>query len=631
MQDQDLHQVRAQLVELLSAADLDAILQDLVTDKELSRFRAARQRLSGGKLAVAVLGRQGVGKSTLLNALVGRRLLPMDETETTNVICTLEGTTEKERAVVRFADGREETGPISDDFLRQYTDEQLNPGNEKRVEAVACYLRSPLLDTGVQLVDTPGVGSLTPSTERVTRDYLKNVSLGLFLISTAPTLLDSESLFLRTTWEFSRSFVFVQNAWASSQQEVVDAEKENLKKLREIAKEEGGDDSVLLKIVDVHRGLEGQRNARPDHVEQSGLSDLILALRERLSKGAGRALVLAEGHTAQVALQAALSSVRLRLASLAKEGTEDEGAFLNRQREAREKLDALEDEWRAALKTFRGAYDEIFGRFQEAVEIRVSEVEDAITSLIESRKLDATKVNAAFEEKLQVSLRAPLLTLQREFGAAVKEVVDEATRIAAEASSVAVVAVGFKSTAEDLLWIERKETLGRGLGYIGGAGVALFGGMALWAAGAALIAGETVAAAAAAAAAAVPGVGWAVAAGVLIAGYTIRELHKREAVKTLLRAVHRGATETRRKLVRRTKEDLKEKASEVEQTLDTGLRAQISQQRRVLEDLERDRRKKGAQRESVVQRLQGSEGVVTEALRAIGDTLGGVAGRSARG
>jgi Dynamin family len=138
------------------AAALDE-LSGLAGDDDRATLDALRGRLAGQRLRVLVVGEAKRGKSTLVNALLGRALLPVGVTPLTALATTVRyGRDEGVSAV--FRDGRAESFPLS--ALGDLVTERGNPGNRRNLASVTAVADAPVLARGVELVDTPGTGSV---------------------------------------------------------------------------------------------------------------------------------------------------------------------------------------------------------------------------------------------------------------------------------------------------------------------------------------------------------------------------------------------------------------------------------------------------------------------------------------
>src|ERR1035441_1754341 len=81
-------------------------------------------------LNIAVLGRFKAGKSSFLNHLLGRPLLPIGVIPVTSVVTEIEWGAH-ERAEILFADGRREQAPV--DRIGDFISESRNSENFKQV------------------------------------------------------------------------------------------------------------------------------------------------------------------------------------------------------------------------------------------------------------------------------------------------------------------------------------------------------------------------------------------------------------------------------------------------------------------------------------------------------------------
>ena len=95
----------AALDELLSLAAA------LVADRTHRNLAAARARVAEDRFNLVVLGEFKRGKSSLINALLGRDVLPIGVVPLTSVVTAI-GAGESDRLIVHYSDGREQEQPI---------------------------------------------------------------------------------------------------------------------------------------------------------------------------------------------------------------------------------------------------------------------------------------------------------------------------------------------------------------------------------------------------------------------------------------------------------------------------------------------------------------------------------------
>jgi GTP-binding protein EngB required for normal cell division len=155
------------------------------------QIAACRKQFNGSShgIDVAVFGRFKAGKSSFLNHLTGRAVLPIGVVPLTAVITRLRFGP-AERAEVRFLNGNKKEIPLSD--IRLYVGEDKNPNNEKQVASVDIELPALQPLDPLQFVDTPGLGSAFSHNTAATRDWLPNVGAALVAISSDAPLSERD-------------------------------------------------------------------------------------------------------------------------------------------------------------------------------------------------------------------------------------------------------------------------------------------------------------------------------------------------------------------------------------------------------------------------------------------------------
>src|SRR5579859_5514610 len=148
------------------------------------RVREERGVVHAQAARVVVVGEKKRGKSSLINALLRRPgLLPVDSDIATSVHVTVFAAPVEQALVV---DETHQDGfPVSLADVAEYaaldpnTKEMRHPG----VREVSIGLRDPLLDAGLDLVDTPGVGGLVAGHAALTLAALTMADALLFVVN----------------------------------------------------------------------------------------------------------------------------------------------------------------------------------------------------------------------------------------------------------------------------------------------------------------------------------------------------------------------------------------------------------------------------------------------------------------
>ncbi|KAI5018519.1 hypothetical protein ZWY2020_043407 [Hordeum vulgare] len=143
----------------------------------------AASRLSEPFLLV-IVGEFNSGKSTFINALLGRKYLEEGVVPTTNEITLLSYSEVDSESIER---------------CERHPDGQFT-----------CYLSAPILKE-MNLVDTPGTNVILQRQQRLTEEYVPRADLILFVLSSDRPLTESEVGFLQYVQQWKKKVVFVLN------------------------------------------------------------------------------------------------------------------------------------------------------------------------------------------------------------------------------------------------------------------------------------------------------------------------------------------------------------------------------------------------------------------------------------
>ena len=169
---------------LLKKANLTAFADEVA---EITR-EAKRQ-----KFTVAVVGEFSRGKSTFINNLFGRHILPVANMPTTAMLTRIRYSENEAITVIDVDKKQKKVLPLRPESWDEYIAD--DDGNDPNGVAFV-GLKSNWLRGGIEIIDTPGAGDLEASRARVIGDALKSSDSAIITISAESAMSLSEKLFI---------------------------------------------------------------------------------------------------------------------------------------------------------------------------------------------------------------------------------------------------------------------------------------------------------------------------------------------------------------------------------------------------------------------------------------------------
>lgn len=161
---------------------------------------------------IVICGEVKKGKSTLINSIIGKDLLPTGVKETTSQVFRITNNDLESFSLV-FKDGTVEN--ISKEQLNRYgsqVDADLMGEpifNNRQLDYIQINTQIEFLPKGVSIVDTPGLGALYKSHELITTRYIQNAAAVVFVFDPETPLVEQERLFLEKVFLVTTYVMFV--------------------------------------------------------------------------------------------------------------------------------------------------------------------------------------------------------------------------------------------------------------------------------------------------------------------------------------------------------------------------------------------------------------------------------------
>ncbi|MDK0570821.1 dynamin family protein [Clostridium perfringens] len=210
--------------------------------EELSKFgiddklvKEYLDKVKNGEKIIAVTGSFSSGKSTFINAFIGKEnFLASSNIECTPVLVDLLNEN-SDKIIIKYNDGREEEVDLTEENIKFYTRDK--DSYDKNILGLQIPCDSEFLSSKVHFIDTPGTSTPKIEQELITNAILKKSDIVLYVFDTVISQADLDRIeFIK---QYSNQIIFIM----TKIDEIIDGElvsfsKDKIRKLSEEAKKE---------------------------------------------------------------------------------------------------------------------------------------------------------------------------------------------------------------------------------------------------------------------------------------------------------------------------------------------------------------------------------------------------------
>lgn len=190
--DENISTVREQLSEIIEDDKIADILGRECVE-QLKEFRAQVDKRCEEPFTLVILGDFKRGKSTIINALLGKKLAPINVTPETYTINEISfGHTQTVEAIL---ENGQRVPLVLEDITRENLEKRMKLFPAK-ISCVQIKDNAPILKS-MRIVDTPGLSDLE-SLDKQVQDYIVNADAIMYAASCLLPFSESEQVFLAT-------------------------------------------------------------------------------------------------------------------------------------------------------------------------------------------------------------------------------------------------------------------------------------------------------------------------------------------------------------------------------------------------------------------------------------------------
>lgn len=344
----DVQKLNTELCRLMAEIS-DESSKDNRYPETSDAFNDAHEHLMHPSYDIVVCGEVKKGKSSLLNAIIGQNILPVDTNVATSQVFRISDSKEESFSLV-FTDGT--TSPITREQLSQYgsqVDANINGERtfgDRILSHIQVNVPTQFLPEHVNLVDTPGLGAVYKSHEWLTQNYVKRAAGVLFVFEASQPMVELEKTFINKVLDITPHVMFVMTK--------IDLVKPSewtaqLRRLEESLADIYAERRLPVPIVypiSSKALMEAAKEDEDDFKMENVRTSMFPVLKDELMSMIVRAVVLSYTSNALYESDVHIMKTKTVISDLLKTAAE-EGQNLDRQFRASKlaKQQELQDEW----------------------------------------------------------------------------------------------------------------------------------------------------------------------------------------------------------------------------------------------------------------------------------------------
>lgn len=197
----------SELLKIINDLKTNPLIKD--NDRYLEELEYIKNRYEDENFKIAVVGEFSSGKSTFINALIGKDLLKHATLETTATVTYIHNIDQDIKISVNYTDGRVvEYKDYS--FIQDTTTTLSDEDVVNNIDYVDIYVKFSNIDDDFTIVDTPGLNGTADKHREKTIDEIKRAHACIYILQ-KNGITDSDREFLRFLFNYQKNFIFVQN------------------------------------------------------------------------------------------------------------------------------------------------------------------------------------------------------------------------------------------------------------------------------------------------------------------------------------------------------------------------------------------------------------------------------------